>query len=285
MDHSMHDMHITSTQAPTMGGMMNHEGHNNMHTGHDMGRVDDKMMSMETGNHAKNHQFYRTSSDDHSSMMMMQMWFTASTQTTILFKEWKTEEIWQMVLSCVFWFIVAFLYEVLKAVRQEIIIRDVSHRKCTLPVSSAVPPLDEQNINAMTNNNITTNNHNNHCVDHPNGMSIAPNAQQMPVDSCPCIEASRSRMAPPAQDLVEIQMIPPHGFMATSWRYQMLSKCHLVQTLLHIIQMTISYLLMLVVMTFNVWLFLAIILGFGVGYFVCGWWHCGPVVDPNEHCH
>ncbi|XP_075249723.1 uncharacterized protein LOC142342315 [Convolutriloba macropyga] len=143
----------------------------------------------------------------HHSSMQMQMWFSASASTTILFKEWKTDEIWQIVLSCVFWFIVAFLYEVLKAVRQEIIIRDVSHRKCTLPVSSAQPNIEDNN-GLMSNGN-------NHCPDHINGVSAAVMTSNGPVDACPCIEASRSRLSPPAQDLVEIQMIPPHGFMAT----------------------------------------------------------------------
>lgn len=202
----------------------------------------------------------------------MQMWFEATASSTILFKDWRTDEVWQMMLSCFFWFLVAFLYEVLKAVRQEIIIRDVTSRKCTMPVSSFPPPLEDG-----------------HCTEHPNNGVVASDRAgatnpEVP-EQCHCvIEASRSRMSPP-QELVEIQMIPPHGFMATSWRYQMFSKCHLIQTALHILQMAISYILMLVVMTFNVWLFLAVILGFGAGYFVCGWWHCGPVVDPNEHCH
>ena len=105
----------------------------------------------------------------------------------------------EIVLSCVFWFIVAFLYEVLKAVRQEIIIRDVSHRKCTLPVSSAQPNIEDNN-DLMSNGN-------NHCPDHINGVSAAVMTSNGPVDACPCIEASRSRLSPPAQDLVEIQLV------------------------------------------------------------------------------
>ncbi|XP_014251551.1 high affinity copper uptake protein 1 isoform X2 [Cimex lectularius] len=57
-----------------------------------------------------------------------------------------------------------------------------------------------------------------------------------------------------------------------------------MQTMLHMLQMTISYLLMLIFMTFNVWLCLAVVLGSSTGYFFFGWKKT-LVVDRNEHCH
>lgn len=59
---------------------------------------------------------------------------------------------------------------------------------------------------------------------------------------------------------------------------------HFVQTFLHIVQVTISYFLMLIFMTYNVWLCLAVALGAGFGYFVFGW-KLNKVVDIYEHCH
>ena len=99
----------------------------------------------------------------------------------------------EMALSCFFWFLIAFLYEVLKAVRQEIIIRDVSSRKCTMPVSSFPPPMEDT-----------------HCNEHQsNGVSNRTGATNPEVpEQCPCvIEPSRSRMSPPGQELVEIQSV------------------------------------------------------------------------------
>lgn len=46
---------------------------------------------------------------------------------------------------------------------------------------------------------------------------------------------------------------------------------HALQTFLYLIQMTVSYCLMLIVMTFNWWLFFAVIFGAMLGYFVFGW--------------
>ena len=64
----------------------------------------------------------------------------------------------------------------------------------------------------------------------------------------------------------------------------MMSLAHAIQTLLHILQVTVSYMLMLVFMTYNVWLCLAVVLGAGIGYFLFAW-RRATVVDINEHCH
>ncbi|XP_050389458.1 high affinity copper uptake protein 1 [Patella vulgata] len=65
---------------------------------------------------------------------------------------------------------------------------------------------------------------------------------------------------------------------------RMLSCSHFVQTLLHMLQVFISYCLMLIFMTYNAWLCIAIILGAGAGYFIFGW-RRAVIVDVNEHCH
>jgi len=67
-------------------------------------------------------------------------------------------------------------------------------------------------------------------------------------------------------------------------RRNMMSLAHATQTLLHVIQVTVSYMLMLVFMTYNVWLCLAVVIGAGVGYFLFAW-RRATVVDVNEHCH
>lgn len=62
------------------------------------------------------------------------------------------------------------------------------------------------------------------------------------------------------------------------------NKSHILQTILYIIQIILSYLLMLIVMTFNYWLFVAVILGSGIGYFLFGWLR-ERLINYNEHCH
>ncbi|XP_032241961.1 high affinity copper uptake protein 1 [Nematostella vectensis] len=43
----------------------------------------------------------------------------------------------------------------------------------------------------------------------------------------------------------------------------------LIETVLYTVQIVLLYLLMLVAMTYNVWLFIAVVLGSGTGYFMC----------------
>ncbi|XP_069119644.1 high affinity copper uptake protein 1-like isoform X2 [Argopecten irradians] len=64
----------------------------------------------------------------------------------------------------------------------------------------------------------------------------------------------------------------------------MLSGSHFIQTFLHMLQVFVSYCLMLVFMTYNAWLCIAVILGAAAGYFLFGW-RRSIVVDLNEHCH
>uniref|UniRef100_A0AAY5KRJ8 Copper transport protein n=1 Tax=Esox lucius TaxID=8010 RepID=A0AAY5KRJ8_ESOLU len=65
---------------------------------------------------------------------------------------------------------------------------------------------------------------------------------------------------------------------------RMLSLAHLLQTFLHVIQVVVSYFLMLVFMTYNAYLCIAVAAGAGVGYFLFSW-KKAVVVDITEHCH
>ncbi|XP_064457281.1 high affinity copper uptake protein 1-like [Ornithodoros turicata] len=67
-------------------------------------------------------------------------------------------------------------------------------------------------------------------------------------------------------------------------RNRMISWAHGIQTILHMVQVLLSYFLMLVFMTYNVWLCMGIILGAGCGYFIFGW-KKATVVDVTDHCH
>ncbi|XP_076258779.1 high affinity copper uptake protein 1-like isoform X1 [Rhynchophorus ferrugineus] len=62
-----------------------------------------------------------------------------------------------------------------------------------------------------------------------------------------------------------------------------LSKSHLIQTFLQAIQVTVSYLLMLIFMTYNAWLCIATVLGLVFGYFAFGWNTISSNVN-DDHC-
>ena len=60
---------------------------------------------------------------------------------------------------------------------------------------------------------------------------------------------------------------------------------HLLGTMLHLVQMSLAYILMLIVMTFNTWLCLAVVLGSTLGYFLVGWKRAAGAIDVSDHCH
>ncbi|CAO1416643.1 unnamed protein product [Diamesa serratosioi] len=62
------------------------------------------------------------------------------------------------------------------------------------------------------------------------------------------------------------------------------SKMHFYQSVLHLIQVTLSFILMLIFMTYNTWLCAAVVFGAMAGYFLFGW-KKSVVVDVTEHCH
>lgn len=69
-----------------------------------------------------------------------------------------------------------------------------------------------------------------------------------------------------------------------SRRHRLCNWHHILQTFLHLVQVLVSYLLMLVFMTYNIWLCLAVLLGAATGYFLFGWQRT-VIADLNEHCH
>ncbi|PVD23719.1 hypothetical protein C0Q70_16992 [Pomacea canaliculata] len=54
-------------------------------------------------------------------------------------------------------------------------------------------------------------------------------------------------------------------------RRYFLNTAHLIQTLLYLVQFIGGYVLMLAVMTYNVWLLVGGVVGLGLGYFFFGW--------------
>ncbi|OQV15965.1 hypothetical protein BV898_09886 [Hypsibius exemplaris] len=71
---------------------------------------------------------------------------------------------------------------------------------------------------------------------------------------------------------------------------KIVNRSHITQTLLNVLQFLVGYSLMLIFMTYNVWLCLAVTLGVGCGYFLFGWPHedSGPPVPDianGDCCH
>lgn len=86
------------------------------------------------------------------------------------------------------------------------------------------------------------------------------------------------------------------GYQGTKWLRQYLhshyrdkihsikSKEHLIQTFMYAAEFLVSYVLMLVVMTYNIWIFIVAIVGTAVGYFLIAWHQKQPRACGGDEC-
>lgn len=68
--------------------------------------------------------------------------------------------------------------------------------------------------------------------------------------------------SPSQSSLTPIESPPPSPNTRNSWLL------HGIQTVLHMLQVTLGYMLMLCVMSYNTWIFLGVIMGSVLGYFI-----------------
>lgn len=177
---------------------------------------------------------------------MMSMAFHFGFMETILFSFWKIDSMSGLVGSMIGIFLMSVLYEGLKVFREYLLQRSVQ-----------MTGMDLSNANGIANSaggNATN------LTGHGSSQAL-----RMPL----------AGEGDSAQDGLAIR---------TYFRPNPFSWTHMIQTVLHMVQMFVSYLLMLIFMTFNVWLCSAVVLGAGCGYFAFGW-RKRTIIDYNEHCH
>ncbi|RWS07251.1 hypothetical protein B4U79_06998 [Dinothrombium tinctorium] len=189
---------------------------------------------------------------DHSShpmpMMvhhMMKMYFHTDFGDTLFFENWVLNNAWQTIVACLLLFILAALYEGLKSYR-EYLYRQRKQAPC-YPVSV----LQFESANGTG--------------DQTTNTSGCANAGG-------CGDGSTFRRQ---SSLYAANRI---------FYKRMLNSHHIVQSLLHVLQVAVSYTLMLAFMTFNIWICLAILAGAGLGYFLFCWRRFNSV-DITEHCN
>ena len=75
---------------------------------------------------------------------------------------------------------------------------------------------------------------------------------------------------------IQVSQVVPMQLMCSGY--------HLLQTVLHAVQVFAGYILMLAVMCYNAWIFLSVVVGSGMGYLLFGWKR-SSVLDTSDHCN
>ncbi|KAH8312855.1 hypothetical protein KR044_013218, partial [Drosophila immigrans] len=160
----------------------------------------------------------------------MAMYFHVTAVETILFKCWKTNSGLSIAVACLIVFIVAVLYELLKFYR-DWLRRKESKRRL------------EGGAHRRRRRSRRRSRHRSSSMNAES--AAAADELSLPLSTVSGVVQNEARV-----------------------RFPWLAPMHCYQTMLHMLQVAISFMLMLVFMTFNVWLCLAVVLGAGLGYFL-----------------
>ncbi|XP_052895640.1 high affinity copper uptake protein 1 isoform X1 [Anopheles moucheti] len=250
MDHSEHHDYSQHANMSSGGAHAGHAGHTTVdHSAHDHTMMD----------HGAHGQHHGAGAGGPAGMVhhMMSMSFHGGYDETILFEQWKIDSLSGLLWSMLLIFVMAALYEGLKYYREHLFWRTyngLQYRPVTVT--------EKSNGNGVVAAPGTSGTAERGAGDGPNGTGGGSGA----------LNEEGDRIVHMVGEVIHKQ--PP----------TMLSLMHLYQTLLHILQVTTSFLLMLIFMTYNTWLCLAVVLGAGLGYFLFGW-KKSVIVDVTEHCH
>jgi copper transporter 1 len=193
-----------------------------------------------------------SSPDTIHSIFDMKSYLHTDYGDTVLFKSWVLKSTWDIVLTCLAFFLLAILYEGIKCYREHL------YKRLSFAVKKPVPVLS---TSATQHNS-----HHSHHHHHLHGCNNS-NSQQ------PCRRSDSSAYTGHSSPLDPTT--PAKLFQKSVNKDSILCRLfsipHAVQSLLHTMQAVLSYTLMLSFMTFNIYICVSIIAGTGIGYFMFCW--------------
>lgn len=271
MDHSEHHDYSQHMNHSSVGGGAGGHDHSG-HGGH--GPMEHSLQDHTMNNVASSSSVHGGGHHGHGGMEgmvhhMMSMAFHGGYNETILFEQWKIDSLAGLLWSMLLIFIMAALYEGLKYYREHLFWRTYNALQYRPVTVTEKNPRNGTTSSSAASAAVSNNNggHNGLTSGTGSGLSsdgiIGGGGEGMD---------DGSRVVHMVGEVIHKQ--PP----------TMLSAMHLFQTFLHIVQVTLSFLLMLIFMTYNTWLCLAVVLGAALGYFLFGW-KKSVIVDVTEHCH
>ncbi|KAG9266231.1 putative low affinity copper uptake protein 2 [Astyanax mexicanus] len=157
------------------------------------------------------------------------MYFEVSSSVTLLFKFWSVHGAGGMVLSVFVVLLLTVIYELLKVWKTTLDKQVENHSAPAFPAAFSPTP---------------------HCLSpeltHPDSTASLNNSPS------------------------EISLAPTENTSTTAANTSTVNSwlLHSLQTVLHVVQVVLGYMLMLCVMSYNVWIFLGVIMGSLLGYFL-----------------
>jgi len=213
-------------------------------------------------------------SDGHGHEM--KMYFHGGYTEVILFDSWRIDSLGGLIGSMVACFFLGILYEGLKFARDHVT-RTSGFKTMRLPIRNRRRQQQQQNPTPPTSS-ASSSTINNDMAPASNGVTASGDEKDRDI----IVDASNDAEDPNnlRESLQRVEQQDSVKMVETS----MFSVGHLLLTLMHFVQVTLAYFLMLIVMTYNTWLCLAVAAGATVGYFLFGW-RKNAIVENSDHCH
>ena len=207
-------------------------------------------MMMTSGGQQQTHDM----SNSNNNMGMMKMYFHFGYNEVILFDFWRIDSVGGLIGSMIACFILAFGYEALRFYRDSLA-RNHFNRAAAAAAAAAA-------------------------ANNPQPQIQPANDEQRRGDGYNVVENEEE-----SGSSGSVRVRSPSSSAIRTLETNMLSKGHLALTVLQGVQVTLAYLLMLIFMTYNVWLCLATVLGAVIGYWAFGWRRIVLLQHDAEPCH
>ncbi|VDN85525.1 unnamed protein product [Brugia pahangi] len=251
---------------------------------HHMHGMNDELMKHDGGH---NHQH-----GEHT----MKMWFHSGYHETILFEFWQIESLYGLLLSCVLIFIMACFYEWIKWFR---VYLQLSAARCPPSCNHAVDKGKQDEVKQDDEKRIDC-----------NRLSVsAPLTTTLPSDYHQI--SKRTTKEEISAKIRFLQLTLAYCLMLIAMTYniwltmavikvvlffrttkeEISAKIRFLQAVLYFVQLTLAYCLMLIAMTYNIWLTMAVIAGAAFGHWLFAILKCfNPQTDDldtfaTDACH
>jgi copper transporter 1 len=214
-------------------------------------------------NHQSDHSAHTEPDHSHAGHQM-KMWFHGGTEEVILFDFWRIESGFGLIVSFLLIFILGAVYEGLKWYRIYLQMKETKRIQKKRRAFS--PQVTMNQLEESVNKRLNAPHHPNEALLSPSGL----NGDQVYVSTVK--EADDD-------DDVATEV----GFFKWSTKKSSsFDKTRIIQAVLYCVQITIAYFLMLIAMTYNIWLTAAVVLGAGVGHWLFSASYCDSNAETTD---
>lgn len=204
----------------------------------------------------------------------MRPYFHFEYNDTILFNSWVLKSTWDTLLTCLAFLLLAILYEAIKCYREHLYKRLSFTVRKQMPMTISSPTAHYLSSSTSSFNNANSVHHHLHHTPAGGGNISQTNLRRdSNIGISPQMSPASGLGVSTSSSLGDSRKsrLTSSSSSKSNLNIRIFSLPHLIQTLLHLVQVILAYTLMLGFMTFNAWICLSIIFGAGLGYYLFYW--------------